>query len=92
MKTVYALTNSWYAECGNDSGIVAIFTTKERALAEMEKCIAGEIKDNDDLFENGESKDGIIVERGKDSWCAFEEGYYLSNSCEYCVTEEIIYE
>jgi len=92
MKKVYALMNSWHAECGNDSGIVAICTTKERALAEMEKCIADEIKDNDDLFENGEPRDGIIVEREKDSWCAFEEGYYLSNSCEYRVTEEIIYE
>jgi len=95
MKKVYVLQNSWHTDSnGCDFGIVGIFTSKERAIAEMEKCIADEIKCDGDLFENGEPREGIIVERGEHSpsWCAFEEGEYLLNSCEYKITEEVVYE
>ena len=94
-KKVFVLQNSWHADdCGNDFGIVGIYTTKERAVEEMEKCIAEEIKNNDDLFLDGEPREGVIVENGEfsPSWCAFREGEYLLCSCEYKITEEYIYD
>ena len=85
----------WHTEdSGSDFGIVGIFTSKERAIAEMEKCIAEEIANDGDLFENGEPREGVIVENGEfsPSWCAFREGEYLLNSCEFKITEEALYD
>lgn len=93
MNKVYVLQNSWHTDSnGCDFGIVGVFTTKERAVEEMEKCIAEEIANDGDLFENGKPKDGVIVEEDSTSWCAFEDGEYLLNSCEYKITEEYIYD
>ena len=94
MKKVYVLQNSWHTDCeGSDFGIVGIFVSRERAIEELKKCVADDIA-NDSLFENGEPCDGTVVEDDieKGYWCAYEDGEYLLNSCEYKITEEVIYE
>ena len=93
MNKVYVLQNSWHTDdSGCDFGIVGVFSSLERAKEEMKKNIADEIACDCGLFESGEPKEGVIVDEDSTSWCAFEDGEYLLNSCEYKITEEYIYD
>ena len=94
MKKVYVLMNSWHTDSnGSDFGIVGIFLSKENAIAKMKECVADEIANDFDLYdENGKPLESTVVEEDELSWCAYTDDEYLMNSCEYKITEEYIYE
>jgi len=93
-KLVYVLTSFWHTEyCGADSNVIGVFTSKERAIEQMKKCVMDEII-NGSLFEDGEPAPNTVVEDDIEngSWCAYDDGNYLCDSSEFYVREVVLYE
>lgn len=92
MEKVFVLTCDWEAGDGRENSVLGVFSTKEKATAEMKKYWEEDKKDSrfSQYFENGKltdeaEKDGIDLEERRTyiGICDNYSEYFI----EYCIVE-----
>ena len=92
MEKVFVLTCDWDAGDGRESQVFGVFSTQDKATAEMQRLFEEDKIDScfAEYFENGELKeeaknDGIDLEERRTYIGICDQ--YSPNFIEYCITE-----